>query len=223
VQALFANNVGHRLLKTTISSGSDGPLYAVTSLDTLSGDILLKVVNSGSGAERCTLQVKGVSSLNPKGTLTVLTSGKSDDANSFAQPDKVAPVESELTDVGQSFVRSFPGNSVSVLRMKTKSTFSRREPAEQNSTIDDVSIGRDGTSQVLVRLSLKQGGNCTMRCISPQGKVIATIVDRYMSAGSHMIRWTGTEKEAVLPAGMYLIDISFGKNLLSTHRIVVVH
>ena len=51
------------------------------------------------------------------GTVTVLASADPTDENSLENPNKVVPKESPLADAGDNFVHSFPGNSVSVIRL----------------------------------------------------------------------------------------------------------
>jgi len=50
----------------------------------------------------------------------VLTSANPTDENSLTEPRKVQPRTEELTLAGPKFTRSFPGNSVTVLRIATK-------------------------------------------------------------------------------------------------------
>jgi hypothetical protein len=48
----------------------------------------------------------------------VLTSGRSDDENSFAAPTKVAPREEAVTLAGPQFPCTFPADCLTNLRLK---------------------------------------------------------------------------------------------------------
>ncbi len=226
VQALFANNAGHRIVPTAISGSASGsgPLYAVTSLDTLSGDIIIKVVNSGSAAETCTLRVEGQPALQPTGSATVLTSGKSDDANSFTQPELVKPVKQALTNVSPRFVRAFPANSVSVVRLATQSTSIRGNRKEAPAAFSDAAITFEGASgsAFAVKLALRQGSHCTIRWISPAGDLLATLLDTYVPAGGRTIRCSGLLRGRPLPSGVHILDVSLGGKRHSIHRMAMI-
>ena len=62
------------------------------------------------------ISLAGLNGKVTSGTITVLASDPKDE-NSLDNPQKVVPKESPLTSSGASFVHSFPGNSVSVIRL----------------------------------------------------------------------------------------------------------
>ena len=223
VQALFAGNIGQRILPTDVSSGNEGPLYTVTSLDTVSGDLMLKVVNSGSGAETCTLHIEGAGTLGQTGTATVLTSGSVDDVNTLLQPENVSPVTEVVTGIAPTFTHLFPANSVSVIRVSTGLSRVWREPERGASLLPGVITGSNGGFPVTVRLTVPERCRCTVRCLSPGGRVVATIADRVVPAGSTVFRWNGDPHGKPLPAGMYYISVASGKNRPSLHPVVLVH
>ena len=58
--------------------------------------------------------------LTGRGTATVLTSDNPEDENSLAEPTKVSPKSEAIHVAGNRFKRTFPGNSLTVLRLETK-------------------------------------------------------------------------------------------------------
>jgi alpha-L-arabinofuranosidase len=102
----------HQSPQLTIKS-----LYASATRDTATGDIILKVVNTAAGPTETTINLAGAAQLSGQARAIVLTSEDPADENSFDAPRKVAPRTEEITIPGPRFTRSFPGNSLTVLRI----------------------------------------------------------------------------------------------------------
>ena len=64
--------------------------------------------------------MSGATGLTGKGTATVLTSENAADENSITEPEKVFPKTEDMNFSGTTLTRSFPGNSFTVLRLKTR-------------------------------------------------------------------------------------------------------
>jgi alpha-L-arabinofuranosidase len=95
-------------------------LYAVASRTQDSKEIILNLVNAGTVACKIRFDLKGVSSVAPKARAIVMTAKDGTDENSFEQPRHVAPVKSVFTGVGQSFTRTLPARSITVLRVQVR-------------------------------------------------------------------------------------------------------
>jgi alpha-L-arabinofuranosidase len=95
-------------------------LYAVAARDDRTGDLILKVVNVNPKPLETEIKIKGATNLTGTGTASVLTSEDSTDENSLDNPTKVSPTTAPVTFSGMSFRRPFPGNSLTVLRLKTR-------------------------------------------------------------------------------------------------------
>ncbi|HWX20500.1 MAG TPA: alpha-L-arabinofuranosidase C-terminal domain-containing protein [Candidatus Binatia bacterium] len=95
------------------------PLYAVASRAKGGREIILKTVNVSREAVETDIKLDGVTA-GPSATVTVLASDKPDDENTLDQPNKVAPVTTTLKCAGSSLSHTFPGNSVTVLRVKVQ-------------------------------------------------------------------------------------------------------
>jgi alpha-N-arabinofuranosidase len=93
-------------------------LYASSSRDQATGDVILKVVNSAEVPQQIEISLEGASKIGKKAKIETLTGGLTD-VNSLAEPMKVAPTSATIAS-GPKFVREFPGNSVSVIRFSTK-------------------------------------------------------------------------------------------------------
>jgi alpha-L-arabinofuranosidase len=99
------------------AGGNIASLYAVTSRDNKTGDMLLKVVNANFKPLETEIQLNGARGLTGKATALVLTSTDSSDENSLDDPMKVSPRTEPITISGARFKRSFPGNSFTILRI----------------------------------------------------------------------------------------------------------
>ena len=89
-------------------------------MDEKTSDIILKIVNTAATAVETEINLTGAENILGSGTLTVLTSVSALDENSLEEPTKVYPKKEEITFSGNKIMRSFPGNSLTVLRLKTK-------------------------------------------------------------------------------------------------------
>jgi len=102
------------------SGGRVIALYAAAATDEKSGDVIVKIVNANSQPLETEVDLSGAKNLAGDGTATTLTSASGDDENSLAEPLKVSPKTEPVTFSGASLTRSFPGNSLTILRLKTK-------------------------------------------------------------------------------------------------------
>ena len=93
------------------------PLYGVAGRGK-DGDVIVKVVNVTDEAYATKLRLGGVE-LAGTGTATVLT-GEPNAENSLDEPTKLAPVSSKLEGLKGEFSHTFPAQSVTILRLKTR-------------------------------------------------------------------------------------------------------
>jgi alpha-L-arabinofuranosidase len=101
------------------SGGKISSIYATAATDEKNGELIVKVVNANPQPLETELALNGAS-LTGQGTATVLTSTNGTDENSLAEPTKVSPKSEPVNFSGTTIRRTFPGNSFTVLRLKTK-------------------------------------------------------------------------------------------------------
>ena len=97
------------------------PAAALHVSSTLSADgseIILKVANASAGDLATSIKLDGAGNIAATAKVITLTSKGAMDENSIAEPTKIAPVESKITSAAATFTHTFPGNSVTVLRLK---------------------------------------------------------------------------------------------------------
>jgi alpha-N-arabinofuranosidase len=123
VQKLFSVNRGTRQLPLLFDgSPKNGQheLYSSASLDENTGEVILKVVNTGSAAKDVRVGLAGTKTSGKTGTAFVLQSEDLKAENSLDHPTKVAPVERQLSVLGGEFSYTFLPHSFTVLRIPTK-------------------------------------------------------------------------------------------------------
>jgi len=94
------------------------PLFACASKDDASGDIILKVVNVFGVDQTVTVELVGANVLkNAAGQVMV---GEPDETNSVEDPFHIVPKDFVINDASSTWNHTFRGNSVTVIRFKTK-------------------------------------------------------------------------------------------------------
>jgi alpha-L-arabinofuranosidase len=94
-------------------------LYAAASKVEASGEVILKVVNAGETPQQVEIALRGAKDVAKEARLSVM-SGEPGDVNTVADPTKVAPKDSTISNAAANFTHEFPANSVSVIRLKAK-------------------------------------------------------------------------------------------------------
>lgn len=123
VQQLFCVHRGTAILPIQVQgqpppSSTQPGLYASANYDGLTGEVILKVVNSAPESRTAQFQLTGAKQIARSGTVIVLTTDNLTDENSLQAPRKVAPVSRRLPQTGASFSYACPPYSMSVLRLR---------------------------------------------------------------------------------------------------------
>ncbi len=120
VQQMFSVHQGDRYYPGIVTGESYHEPALVSSCvrDSRSGDVIVKIVNTGSTEASVMIDLSTFASLTSSATLTVLA-GKPDDKNTFEAPRSVVPVSSAMNVRKQTTYR-VPAHSMSVIRIKSK-------------------------------------------------------------------------------------------------------
>jgi alpha-N-arabinofuranosidase len=95
-------------------------LYASASLDQGAGEVIVKLVNTGSAKKEARITLNGVQRVGPAGKVFVLQSEDLKTENSLDHPTKLAPVEKQLQVSGGEFPYELLPRSFTVLRIPLK-------------------------------------------------------------------------------------------------------
>jgi len=123
VQKMFSVNKGTRLLPVLVDGSAkngQSELYASASLDEGAGEVIVKLVNTGSAKKEARITLNGVQRVGPAGKVFVLQSEDLKTENSLDHPTKLAPVEKQLQVSGGEFPYELLPRSFTVLRIPLK-------------------------------------------------------------------------------------------------------
>jgi alpha-L-arabinofuranosidase len=95
-----------------------GGLYASTTYNQSSNQIIVKAVNPYNSTLPTTFNLAGVGSMSSTATLLQLTSPNPANENSLATPTYVYPTTNTINNVGTNFTLNIPANSLSILRLQ---------------------------------------------------------------------------------------------------------
>jgi alpha-L-arabinofuranosidase len=94
-------------------------VYAGAARDVRAKELILKVVNPGA-ATRAEINLQGAGNLGSTARMCVLSGADPAGENSLDEPQRIAPVTSELEIGGAWFNHTFAPHSMTVLRIKAK-------------------------------------------------------------------------------------------------------
>jgi alpha-N-arabinofuranosidase len=120
VQQLFSTNKGTDLLNITKDGKAltgQNSLYASAVKDANSKEIIVKLVNTATTAQDVSIDLKGAK-LGSKGTIIRLSSSNTQDENTFADPKKITPKQTEYKITKGNQQLNLPAYSVTVLKLK---------------------------------------------------------------------------------------------------------
>lgn len=123
VQKLFSLNCGDQFFPNVVKftkeqhSNTDN-LTASCVRDSKTGDIILKIVNTGTKEAAAKADLSAFGAVQPIAKVAIL-SGDLAAENTLLHPDKLLPIEADLA-VKESFSYMVPKNSLSVIRVKLK-------------------------------------------------------------------------------------------------------
>ncbi|ADL52248.1 family 43 glycosylhydrolase [Clostridium cellulovorans] len=93
-------------------------VYTSSSVDSKTGDIIVKVVNTTATAKDVKINLNGVDNVKAQGTEEIVSSASQADVNSFASKTKVTSVKNNIYGLSKNFTYTAKENSVAVLRIK---------------------------------------------------------------------------------------------------------
>lgn len=97
------------------------PVYVTSSVDSQTGDIILKLVNATGQVNRVQILLDNAhdTTINPVAEAIVVAGEKANAVNSARKPMNIAPVSSSITGVSEDFMYEAPAYSMTVMRIHT--------------------------------------------------------------------------------------------------------
>ncbi|GHT64616.1 alpha-N-arabinofuranosidase [Bacteroidia bacterium] len=94
--------------------------FAIAGYDESTQELILKVVNANNSPRVSTIDLKGLKEVSRDGRAITLSANAPTDENSFAEPQKIFPVEEDYHQFGTTFNYTFKPNSFTIFRIKAK-------------------------------------------------------------------------------------------------------
>jgi alpha-L-arabinofuranosidase len=117
VQKLFSLNRGDFYFDHVVAKEANDTAVATSCVkDSRTGDVIVKIVNTGKDAKAIKIDLSAFKSIMPEATQTLL-SGEGDAENTFENPGNVTPVVSTV-EVKRKFTYESPAMSLTVIRLK---------------------------------------------------------------------------------------------------------
>jgi alpha-L-arabinofuranosidase len=135
VQQLYSLNRGDFVLPMRIgpehrpTHGELRKWFVSAVWDGATSEAIVKFVNVGDTPAPVLFKLDGAKGVGPTAQGWILTGAEKTDANSFEQPTRVAPAAVSIPVAAAEFPHTFPGNSFTVLRLKT---VMKQEPCQGN-------------------------------------------------------------------------------------------
>ena len=121
VQKLYATNKGTKVLpvsyQNAAAAGQDG-LYASSTYDAATGDIIVKIVNTTAVAKPAEIRLDGSKKPTGTGKIIVLKSDDPEAVNSLDKPIQISPMETAIEVKDKKVTVSLAANSFSIIRVK---------------------------------------------------------------------------------------------------------
>ncbi len=115
-QAMFSNHLGNEVVDSSLTGAPLLLFYSVTR-DTVKRTLYLKVVNASSEPQALDIQFAGQDHAKGTATVTTLSGHSMEETNSLAEPARIVPVKSSITDVSSDWQRVFPAYSIEIIEV----------------------------------------------------------------------------------------------------------
>jgi alpha-N-arabinofuranosidase len=122
-QAMLGQNKGDVVLPATLAippaAAATEPRSAFASATYVTGShtVIVKVVNVGDDPLDMTINLRGVGTVDPNGTVIVLSGDDPKAVNTVDEPTRIAPKQEPIGNLSASFRRTFVPHSFTLLRL----------------------------------------------------------------------------------------------------------
>ncbi len=103
-----------------VTATPDETFFASAGCDEASGELVIKAINYDKQPFQAHLKLSGLDQVQPEARQIVLSNPDVTINNSLEHPRQIVPQDSKITFSGPTFDHTFPGNSLTLLRIKTR-------------------------------------------------------------------------------------------------------
>ena len=220
---------------------SDSDVASVSVLATIPAQVTTKLYGgafriTGGGTQAMGLEIntRPVTDIDPASIRLSTTFAGAGTVSSIAPDPKTASIgdidNDGIPEMDVAFTRAalqtllgnVPNGTVVTLVMDARTTAATGAiPIQGSISVKIKSGGGHAVSsfaspnpfnpETAVNFTLKNAGQVTVRIYSLEGRLVKTLVNEYASAGSHEVRWNGTDNTGrSVPSGMYFVKTEAG-------------
>ncbi|HEU4764892.1 MAG TPA: PKD domain-containing protein [Candidatus Eisenbacteria bacterium] len=220
---------------------SDSDVASVSVLATIPANLATKlyggafrITGGGTQAMGMEINTRPVTDIDPASIRLSTTYAGAGTVSSIAPDAKTATIgdidNDGVPDMDVAFTRgalqtllgNVPNGTVVTLVMDARTTAATGAiPIQGSISVKIKSGGGHAVSsfaspnpfnpETAVNFTLKNAGPVTVRIYSLEGRLVKTLVNEYASAGSHEVRWNGTDNTGrSVPSGMYFVKTESG-------------
>ena len=220
---------------------SDSDVASVSVLATIPAQVTAKLYGgafriTGGGTQAMGLEIntRPVTDIDPASIRLSTTYAGAGTVSSIAPDPKTASIgdidNDGIPEMDVAFTRAalqtllgnVPNGTVVTLVMDARTTAATGAiPIQGSISVKIKSGGGHAVSsfaspnpfnpETAVNFTLKNAGQVTVRIYSLEGRLVKTLVNEYASAGSHEVRWNGTDNTGrSVPSGMYFVKTEAG-------------
>lgn len=118
-QVMFSTHLGDEILNAKLDTANPRLFDSVT-YDSKRRHILIKLVNASSTAQPVTITLDGAKHLQPKATVVTLSGKSTQETNSIADPTRITPITTTITNAAPTFTHTVPRYAIQVLDLTTE-------------------------------------------------------------------------------------------------------
>jgi alpha-N-arabinofuranosidase len=113
-QVMFSNQLGDKILGTKLDTANPR-LFESATYNSKTHHLFVKLVNASSMAQSVNMKLDGATRVASQSNVTTLCGETTQETNSIADPARIVPVTSTITNAAPSFTYSLPKYSIQVI------------------------------------------------------------------------------------------------------------
>jgi alpha-L-arabinofuranosidase len=113
-QVMFSSHIGNEVPASSLN-GAPPLLFTSVTRDAAKRMLYVKVVNASSRPQSLEIQLTGKNKPSGTAAVTTLSGHSTEETNSLADPTRIVPVQSKISDVSSDWHQTFPPYSIQVI------------------------------------------------------------------------------------------------------------
>ncbi len=113
-QVMFSTHLGNQIMDSKLNTNNPR-LFQSATYNSKTHHLFIKLVNGSSLPESVTIKLAGTTHVQNRATVTTLSGKTTQETNSIAEPTRIVPVTSTITDAAPAFSYLLPKYSIQVL------------------------------------------------------------------------------------------------------------